>query len=161
MSARRGHLGRAAFTLVEVLVVVLIVALVSAVAAPQLYALAQDARCTSLSSTLAEVRRGVAVFRQDNVIGGADAYPTYAQLITPGTVLPDDIPANPLTGVAGVRDAPISEADARTVSSEATYGWAYAVDNAASPPQAAFWANSDDDTTVKAPDGSVLAANEL
>lgn len=151
-----------AFTLVEVLVVVLAIAILAAVATPMVGAAQNDARSQSAVNTLLGVRTAIAAHRQRAVIGGNAPFPTLAELTSVGTVTDRAIPANPFTGTAGVRAASLAEATARTVVSPDTYGWGYYVNNGSSPPVAIFFANSSTTTTRTDPaDSTLLSANEL
>ncbi len=151
-----------AFTLVELLVVIVVIGVLAAVSAPLVTNAMDDSRTSSTMNGLARVRSGIASFRSRAVIAGNDPYPTLAELTTLGTVLDRPIPANPWSGLDDVRAASRAEAEARTVVSSDTYGWGYFVDNASSPPVAIFYANCTDTTArVDGSDGTFLNANEL
>lgn len=161
MRAHVRHPG-AAFSLVEVLVVVVILGILAAVAIPSIISTTNDGRTSSVESTLFGVRSAIASFRERAVIAGDDPFPTLAELTTLGTVTDRAIGANPFTDVSGVRAASLAEAQARTVVSPTTYGWAYYVNNSSTPPIAVFWANSTDETTrTDADSGDPVPANEL
>lgn len=142
--------------------VVVVLGILAAVAIPAFASIREDARTQSAITTLAGVRASIASFRERAVIAGADPFPTLAELTTTGAVLDHPMDANPWSGLATVRSASGAEADARTIASADTHGWAYHVDNGASPPRAVFYANSSDATTRTDPsDGSLFGANEL
>jgi general secretion pathway protein G len=151
---------RNAFTLVEVLVVVVILGILAAVVVPRFAGATDDARTSSLQSTLAGVRSSIASYRMDAVINGDDPYPSLAQL-TDGSVVKFELPENPFTGVSGVQAVSSAQASARAVVGAEGAGWNYFVDNDADPPTAIFYANTDSATTEPDGSGGFESANDL
>ena len=149
-----------AFTLVEVLIVVVILGILAAIAIPQFASATDDAKTSAVQGTVAGVRSAIASYRTSAVIQGSSAYPTLTQL-TDGTVLKFTIPVNPFTQVGGVQSVSASDANGRVVSGSSAAGWNYFVDNSATPPVAVFYANSIDPTTAPDGNGSTLTANEI
>lgn len=149
-----------AFTLIEVLIVVVILGILAAVAVPRFASASVDARTSAVQSTVAGVRSSIASFRTNAVIQGNDPYPTLAQL-TDGSVLKSGIPANSFTNVGSVQSVNASQAKSRTVVAPNSAGWNYFVDNNANPPEAIFYANTDVDTTAADGTGGTFSANEL
>lgn len=149
-----------AFTLVEVLIVVVVLSILAAIAIPQFSGATDDARSASTQSTLAGVRSAVATYRMNAVINGNDPFPTLATL-TDGTVVKFDLPSNPYTGVGGVQAVSESQADNRTVVSPNSAGWNYYFDNNSTPPVAIFYSNCSDPSAVDDGSGGFLGANEL
>lgn len=149
-----------AFTLVEVLVVVVILGILAAVAIPRFAGATEEARTSAVQSTVAGVRSAIASHRTAAVIAGEDPYPTLAELMD-GTTISFDIPTNPFTGVSGVQAVSRSQATSRAVVNSGTAGWNYFVDNDSAPPVAIFYANADNETTAKDNAGSPRAASEL
>ncbi|RMH14690.1 MAG: prepilin-type N-terminal cleavage/methylation domain-containing protein [Planctomycetota bacterium] len=150
-----------AFSLLEVLVVVIVIGILAAVVVPQFAGASDEARTSSLQSVLGGVRSSIASYRTRAVIAGEDPFPTLAELTTVGVVMQNEIAANPFTGVSGVQSVSAAQAQSRAVVNEQAAGWNYYVDNSASPPVAIFYANCDDETTVELTNGEMATANEL
>lgn len=153
---------RRAFSLIELIAVMVVLAILAGVAAPRFFNYSDQAKSSSLQGTLGGVRSGIASFYANSSFNGTPAYPTYAELTTVGTVMQEAIPANPYTGRTGVRQVN-NQAQAlnRDVSQSDQYGWAYFVDNSTDPPVAIFWANCDDETTEDDSSGDAITANDL
>lgn len=149
-----------AFTLVEVLIVVVILGILSAVVIPRFAGASDDARTSATQSTVASVRSAIATYRTGAIIQGDAPYPTLAQL-TDGTVIKFDLPPNPFTEIGGVQSVGRAQAEARGVSNESAFGWNYFVDNNANPPVAIFYANSTAQSSAPDGSGGVLGASEL
>ncbi|MFK7759036.1 MAG: prepilin-type N-terminal cleavage/methylation domain-containing protein [Phycisphaerales bacterium] len=151
---------RSAFTLVELLVVVVILGILAAMVAPRFSTATSDARSSATQSTLAGVRSAIATFRMNAVIQGDDPFPSLTQL-TDGTVIKFELPANPYSGVSGVQAVSENQALLRSVVSESSAGWNYFVDNNDNPPVAIFYANSDEASAEQSDSGGLKGANEL
>lgn len=151
---------RKAFTLVEILIVVVILGVLAAVAIPKFASASDDARTSAVQSTVAGVRASIAAFRTNAVIQGNDPYPTLAQL-TDGTVLKIDIPINSFTNQVSVQAVSLAQANARSTGNEGAFGWNYHVNNNANPPVAIFYANTTSPTTASDGSGGTLTANEF
>jgi len=149
-----------AFTMVEILIVVVILGILAAIALPRFAGATDDARTAATQSSLAGVRSSIAAFRMNAVINGGASYPTLSAL-TDGTVLKFELPANPYTGIAGVQAVTEGQAESRTVVSPASAGWNYFVDNNATPPVVVFYANCEDDSTIQEGSGAFKGVNEL
>ncbi len=149
-----------AFTLIEVLVVIVMLGILAAIAVPKFSGAADDARSASTQSTLAGVRSAVATFRMNAVINGDSPFPTLAELTGNG-VVKFDMPANPYTGVRGVQAVSQGQAGNRTVISQNSAGWNYYFDNNSVPPVAIFYSNCADASSVEDGNGGMLGANDL
>jgi prepilin-type N-terminal cleavage/methylation domain-containing protein len=149
------------FSLVEVLVVVVILGILAAVVVPRFAGATDQARTTAAESSLASVRGAIAAFRTRAVIAGSDPYPSLSDLETVGSVLHAELPANPWTGIRGVREVTALQAQERIVIGPNEYGWCYFVDNESMPPQSVFYANSESPTQRRDQAGVVILANQL
>lgn len=150
-----------AFSLVEVLVVVVIIGILAAVVVPRFAGATAQAQTGATESALGSVRASIANFRARQALAGGDPYPTLAQLTTRGTVLQQEMPANPFNGSSAVQTVTFAQASARAVANLTQFGWNYHVDNAANPPVAIFYANSTEPTTTEDSSGDPVPANEL
>lgn len=126
---------RKGFTLIELIAVVVVLAILAGVALPKYFDYAAQAKVSACKGALGGVRSGVANFYANAAIGGSAAYPTLVQLETIGTVMQENIPANPYNNSNDVVAATWNAA-APPVSGAA--GWNY--DATAGK----FWANSND-----------------
>lgn len=152
--------GARAFTLIELIAVLVVLAVLSGVALPKYFDYSARAKSSALQGALGGVRSSLANFFSNSVIEGTAAYPTLVELTTSGDVLMDEMPINPYNGLSNVIAATGPEAAARTVSNTAA-GWRYYVDNTQDPPVAVFFANSDDETKVSDGAGDFKTANDL
>ncbi len=150
---------RKAFTLLEVMIVVVILGILAAIVVPQFSSATDDAKASALRSGLAGVRSAVAGYRANAILAGTDPYPTLVQLTAEGMVLQGGLPENPFNKRSSVQTVNRSQADNRAVINESSVGWNYFADNASNPPIAIFYANSDDSAGVDA-SNSPLAAND-
>ena len=135
------HSRRSAFTLIEVLAVVIILAILAGIAIPRFFDYRDRAREAACKGVLGGVRTGMASFYADKAITtSVAAYPTFGELGTVGTVMQNEIPFNPYNNKLGLFAMGLGDANNRATNNAT--GWAYYVNNGASPPVAVFWANS-------------------
>lgn len=151
---------RTAFSLLEIMIVVVVLGILAAIAIPRFAGATDEARTASVESVLGSVRASIAAHRTAAVIAGDDPYPTLSEL-TDGSTLRFETPENPFSGQAAIQAVTSAQASNRAVVNAGRAGWNYFVDNNAQPPIAVFYANSGEQTTRRGPDGSFLNANEL
>ncbi len=161
ITSRMSHRGARAFTLIELIAVMVVLAVLAGIAVPKYFDYAARARSASLQGSLGGIRTGVANFFADSSFNGSAAYPTFAELTTTGTVMQEALPANPYNGLNTVQSVNKAAADARTTSNLTQFGWNYYVDNSLTPPEALFYANSTDATTVADGSGGFIDSNDL
>ncbi|MCH8270210.1 MAG: type II secretion system protein [Planctomycetes bacterium] len=156
----RGRCARA-FTLVEVIAVMVVLAIMAGVAIPRFFDYSDRARTSAVQGTLGGVRSGLAnFFANEMVVNGAGLYPTLAELTTLGTVMQEALPNNPYNDRSTVETVALL-ADANARVNTGVTGWRYYVDNTATPPIAIFYANTNDTTTAPDGAGGFLDAHEL
>ncbi len=131
LATRRNPVARA-FTLIELIAVIVVLAILSGVAIPKYFDYTANAKISSTKGTLGGVRSAIANFYANSAVSGAAAYPTLVQLTTVGTVMQEPISANPYNNDASV----IQVTWNATPPVSGTNGWNY---DAAS---GHFWANS-------------------
>ncbi len=147
-----------AFTLIELIAVIVVLAILAGVAVPRYFDYTDRAKTAALQGTLGNVRSSIQNFYANASINGTPAYPTLVQLTTVGTVLNDTFPGNPYNNLSTVTAATLSEWNARTTGG--TAGWRYYVDNSTTPPTCGIYANTTNPTTAL--NGSTaLNANQL
>lgn len=125
---------RRAFTLIELIAVIVVLAILAGVALPKYFDYAAQAKESACKGVLGGVRAGIANFYANSAISGTADYPTLVEIETLGTVMQESIPENPYNSSQDVVAATWNVANP-PVSGVA--GWNY--DAAAGK----FWANSD------------------
>ena len=131
---------RTGFTLIELIAVIVVLAVLAGVALPKYFNYSSQAKEASCKGTLGGVRAGIANFYANEAINGTPAYPTLVELQTVGTVMQEELPPNPYDNDNTVNAATSAQAASRTVTGSG--GWAYYVDNTATPPEYTFYANT-------------------
>lgn len=131
LQARRSAVARA-FTLIELVVVIVVLAILSAVAIPKYIDYSAKAKESACRGILGNVRSAIANFYANAAVNGTPAFPTLTQLQTNGTVMQDTVPTNPYNSSAVIAAA----VWAATPPTSGNNGWNY--DAAAGK----FWANT-------------------
>jgi prepilin-type N-terminal cleavage/methylation domain-containing protein len=128
---RRNPAARA-FTLIELIAVIVVLAILAGVAIPKYIDYTANARASATKGTLGAVRSAIANFYANSAVNGSPAFPTLTQLQTTGTVMQEMLPANPYNSSNTIAAATW----ATTPPTSGTNGWNY--DATAGK----FWANS-------------------
>lgn len=125
-----------AFTLIELIAVIVVLAILAGVALPKYFDYASDARESACRGSLGGVRAGISNFYANSALTDTPAYPTYDELMELGTVMHEPIPANPYNDLVTVKDED-GNFDADDPPVDGSTGWCY--DESAGR----FWANSE------------------
>lgn len=91
-----------AFTLVELIVIIVVLAILSGVAIPKYIDYTTRAKESTARATLGAVRTAIANFYANSALTGTPAYPTLVQLQTTGTVMQEAISANPYNNASTI-----------------------------------------------------------
>ncbi len=122
-----------AFTLVELIVIIVVLAILSGVAIPKYIDYTTSAKASAAKATLGAVRSAIANFYANSALTGTATYPTLVQMQTLGTVMQETLPANPYNNsnaiVAATWNATPPTAGAQGFAYDAALG--------------RFWLNSD------------------
>lgn len=128
-----------AFTLVEILIVVVILGILAAIVTPQFSSAAQDAATTSTYDQLIKIRRALGVYyvRNGNVFPSITAgNATWGELIGASSGYMREAPPNQY--VPSTVSKIISIGSSADTAYQATYGWVY------NPATGEVWAGSFD-----------------
>jgi prepilin-type N-terminal cleavage/methylation domain-containing protein len=136
------------FTLIELIAVIVVLGILSAVAIPRYFDYSDRARTAALQGALGGVRTAIANWYSNEAVSGTALYPTEVELGTLGEVLQEAMPENPYNRLSSIQRATVL-ADASARATDGTTGWRYYYDNATTPPVAIFWANCTDETTAE------------
>lgn len=121
-----------AFTLVELIVIIVVLAILSGVAIPKYIDYTANAKASAGKATVGAVRTAIANFYANSALTGAAAYPTLVQLQTLGTVMQEILPNNPYNNANTIA----AGTWAATPPVSGVNGWNYDV------ALGRFWANS-------------------
>ncbi len=153
---------RSAFTLVELIAVMVVLAILAGVAAPRFFSYGDQARTAALDGSLGGMRSAIAQFYAVRASEDNPVYPTEVELATVGVVMQESLPKNPYNGLSNVRRiTSLNNATERYVGNASSYGWNYYYSNSSDPPVAIIWANSDDETDATDNNGDPVTANDF
>lgn len=94
-----------AFTLVELIVVIVVLAILSGVAIPRYIDYSTRAKESAARATLGGARSGIANFYANSALTGTPTFPTLVEMQTLGTVMQEALPANPYNNSAAIAAA--------------------------------------------------------
>lgn len=94
-----------AFTLIELIVIIVVLAILSGVAIPKYVDYTANAKASASKATIGAVRSAIANFYANTMTSGTPAFPTLVQMQTLGTVMQEAIPANPYNNDATIAAA--------------------------------------------------------
>lgn len=128
-----------AFTLIELVTVIVILGILVVVAIPVYLDYSRDAKISACKGALAGMRVAIAGYntwsRTDSG-GGVSKFPSIAELGTPGVVLQDSIPPNPYDNDGTPNNIVDATGQAKSLIIGTSKGWCY------NPANGQIWANS-------------------
>jgi len=126
-----------AFTLIELIAVIVVLGILAGVAVPKYFDYAANARESATRATLGTVRSAIANFYANSAIAGEATFPTIEELRALGTVMQEAIPANPYKNTQQNADVRAATWDPDNLAPSGNEGWNYDANTGR------FWANSD------------------
>ena len=126
------------FTFLELVSVIVILGIISAIAVPRFYSYKGDAKLATLKATLGNVRTAIHHYYLNKAVTEDEPrLPNRLELLTPGEVIEHEMTANPYNGKSDVNlvDGTYN-ATSPPVAQENRYGWNYDRTNNK------FWANT-------------------
>lgn len=132
LAVRRNPVARA-FTLIELIAVIVVLAILSGIAIPKYFDYTANAKASSCKGILGGVRSSIANYYANSAVTQPTAaYPSLANLQATGTVLQEVLPANPYNNSNAI--AGVSWTNANPVAGNT--GWNYDASTGK------FWANT-------------------
>src|SRR5258706_3492295 len=98
----RRSVARRAFTLVELIVVIVVLAILAGVAIPKYINYSANAKAAATRGVLGGVRSAVANFYANSALTGTPTWPTLVQVQTTGSVMQEVLPTNPYNSSATI-----------------------------------------------------------
>lgn len=97
---------RGAFTMIELVVVIVVLGILSAVAIPKYFDYTAKAKEAACRGILGSARSAIGNFYANTIVTtGTATYPTLVEMQTHGTVILDGVPANPYNSSATIAAA--------------------------------------------------------
>ncbi len=115
-------LNKRGFTLVELVMVIVILGILSAIAIPTFFNLQDEARVAATKGALGGLRSGISIWYAKEAASGRATWPTLGNLTaaTAGVMASGSIPQNPYTGKAAI-------VAGTTETANTAAGWIYDV----------------------------------
>ncbi|MBX3356889.1 MAG: prepilin-type N-terminal cleavage/methylation domain-containing protein [Phycisphaeraceae bacterium] len=128
---------RRAFTLIELIVVIVVLAILSGVAIPKYLDYSASAKASSCRATLGAARSAITNYIAQSGLNGAATPPALVTFQTLGGVMNEPLPANPYMASSEIAAATYPASPATPPPVSGSHGWNY------DPASGRFWANSD------------------
>ena len=122
---RRTNVARKGFTLVELVVVILVLGIIAAIAAPKMFDTADDARTNSAISSVVIIRDAIELYRAQNgeFPGNAGTEADFKADMT--AFLKGPFPLNPLTAATGTERSVKVETAGTALTASGAEDWKY------------------------------------
>jgi prepilin-type N-terminal cleavage/methylation domain-containing protein len=138
--AMRRHPVARAFTLIELIAVIVVLAILSGIAIPKYFDYSDKAKASACKGTLGAVRSAIANHYMQKQLDGVATYPTLTEMQTVGSVMQEPLPANPYNNSNTIQAANWTDATAQNTNPaqnvSGTHGWNY------DAIKGRFWANT-------------------
>jgi type II secretory pathway pseudopilin PulG len=129
---------RLGFTIVELVIILVVLAIMAAIAIPRYNSVSSEAKESACKSALKNLRAGIYIYYTNRVIKGDSAhYPPCDSLMKVGCIFPNGVPKNPFQNDRYAPDSIIETDQPRGVTIGDVGGWAY------NPDTGDIWPNTD------------------
>jgi prepilin-type N-terminal cleavage/methylation domain-containing protein len=140
IAIRRAPIGRA-FTLIELIAVIVVLAILSGIAIPRYFDYSARAKESACKGALAGMRSATAQFYANEAVNGTARWPTLTEMNQIGAVLQERVPPNPYIADASINSLVIAgtwpaSGNNPPVEGTPTGGWRYDASSGR------IWANS-------------------
>jgi prepilin-type N-terminal cleavage/methylation domain-containing protein len=135
---------KSGFTMIELIIVIAIIGILTAIAVPAFQNLSQSARVSATRGTLGAVRSALAVSYAQSATGGNNA--TYPATLVAANFADGRLPVNPMNGLSGVTALTGHVTSSTTAST--TSGFWFVTGAVTDAGQAGAYAGTGNDTNV-------------